>query len=89
MDSDLGDDAADVGADRGLRYVQAGGDLTDKNFGLDDARYQKLVHSIDSIIHCAASLNRKSNKACFNVNLRGTLSVIKLARDASSWRRKW
>jgi thioester reductase-like protein len=58
------------------------GDLTDKNFGLDAAAYQKLVHNTTSIIHCAASLNRKSNKACFNVNLRGTLEVVKLARAA-------
>jgi thioester reductase-like protein len=58
------------------------GDLTDKNLGLDDASYKKLAHSADSIIHCAASLNRKSNKACFNVNLRGTLEILKLARAA-------
>jgi nucleoside-diphosphate-sugar epimerase len=30
------------------------------------------------VIHCAASLNRKSEKSCLNVNLRGTLEVIKL-----------
>lgn len=58
------------------------GDLTEKNFGLDDATYKKLAHETSSIIHCAASLNRKSNKACFNVNLRGTLEVLKLARAA-------
>ena len=58
------------------------GDLTDRNFGLDAATYQKLAHETTSIIHCAASLNRKSNKACFNVNLRGTLEVVKLARAA-------
>ena len=58
------------------------GDLTERNFGLDDASYQKLAHETSSVIHCAASLNRKSNKACFNVNLRGTLEVLKLARAA-------
>jgi thioester reductase-like protein len=58
------------------------GDLTDKNFGLDETSYRKLAHETSSIIHCAASLNRKSNKACFNVNLRGTLEVLKLARAA-------
>src|SRR5207237_3556727 len=36
----------------------------------------------DSVIHCAASLNRKSEKQCLNVNLRGTLEVIQLARRA-------
>jgi nucleoside-diphosphate-sugar epimerase len=34
------------------------------------------------VLHCAASLNRKSEKNCLNVNLRGTLEVIQLARRA-------
>ena len=34
------------------------------------------------MIHCAASLNRKSEKSCLNVNLRGTLEVAQLARRA-------
>jgi long-chain acyl-CoA synthetase len=38
------------------------------------------VHTTDSVIHCAASLNRKSEKSCLNVNLRGTLEVLQLAR---------
>ncbi|HLG21075.1 MAG TPA: SDR family oxidoreductase, partial [Bdellovibrionota bacterium] len=58
------------------------GDLTSENFGLDAATYRRLAKSCDSVIHCAASLNRKSEKACLNVNLRGTLQVIKLARSA-------
>lgn len=58
------------------------GDLTFPELGLEPAARDKLVRSMDSVLHCAASLNRKSSKACFNVNLRGTLSVIKLARDA-------
>ena len=58
------------------------GDLTEPNLGLDDDSYRKLAHEITSVVHCAASLNRKSNKACFNVNLRGTLEVVKLARAA-------
>ncbi len=58
------------------------GDLTEKNLGLNDAEFKKLAHQTSSIIHCAASLNRKSNKACFNVNLRGTLEIVKLARAA-------
>lgn len=55
------------------------GDLTAPRLGLDDAAWGRLVRTVDSVIHIAASLNRKSAKACFNVNLRGTLSVIKLA----------
>lgn len=58
------------------------GDLTADNLGLSDERWTDLAHRIDSVLHCAASLNRKSSKACFNVNLRGTLSIIRLAREA-------
>jgi thioester reductase-like protein len=58
------------------------GDLTDAQFGLTDGDYAQLVRSTDSIIHCAASLNRKSEKSCLNVNLRGTLEVIQLAMRA-------
>ena len=58
------------------------GDLTDAHFGLADDDYTRLVHTTDSIIHCAASLNRKSEKSCLNVNLRGTLEVIQLATRA-------
>jgi nucleoside-diphosphate-sugar epimerase len=56
------------------------GDLTSPQFGLDPGDYDRLVHTTDSIIHCAASLNRKSEKSCLNVNLRGTLEVVQLAR---------
>jgi len=58
------------------------GDLTFPELGLNPESRDKLVKSMDSVLHVAASLNRKSSKACFNVNLRGTLSVLKLARDA-------
>jgi len=56
------------------------GDLTSERFGLPEEDYAALVESTDSIIHCAASLNRKSEKQCLNVNLRGSLEVIQLAR---------
>lgn len=58
------------------------GDLTDAHFGLADDDYTRLVRTTDSIVHCAASLNRKSEKSCLNVNLRGTLEVIQLATRA-------
>src|SRR5262245_17742694 len=58
------------------------GDLTDKRFGLSEENYRHLVNTTDSVIHCAASLNRKSEKTCLNVNLRGTLEVIKAAQAA-------
>jgi thioester reductase-like protein len=56
------------------------GDLTSQRFGLPEEDYALLADSTDSIIHCAASLNRKSEKQCLNVNLRGSLEVIQLAR---------
>jgi thioester reductase-like protein len=58
------------------------GDLTDSRFGLASDEYFRLVETTDSVIHCAASLNRKSEKSCLNVNLRGTLEVVQLARHA-------
>ena len=57
------------------------GDLTEPGFGLARDEYDRLVHTTDSVIHCAASLNRKSEKSCLNVNLRGTLEVLTLARQ--------
>src|SRR5260370_347512 len=60
------------------------GDLTSERFGLSDADYGVLVETTNSIIHCAASLNRKSEKQCLNVNLRGSLEVIQLARRAQN-----
>ena len=59
------------------------GDLTTHDFGLVREDYERLVHTTDSVIHCAASLNRKSEKTCMNVNLRGTLEVIQLAKQAN------
>ena len=44
--------------------------------------YDRLIHTTDSVIHCAASLNRKSEKSCLNVNLRGTLEVLLLAHKS-------
>ncbi|HEY7679654.1 MAG TPA: SDR family oxidoreductase [Terriglobia bacterium] len=58
------------------------GTLTEPGFGLPPAHYQHLVSSTNSVIHCAASLNRKSERSCLNVNLRGTLEVIQLASRA-------
>jgi thioester reductase-like protein len=61
------------------------GDLTAPGFGLSRDEYDRLVHTTDSVIHCAASLNRKSEKSCLNVNLRGTLEVLTLARHAEHY----
>src|SRR5262245_48468072 len=60
------------------------GDITAERFGLSDDEYHALVDTTGSVIHCAASLNRKSEKQCLNVNLRGSLEVIQLARRAQN-----
>ncbi len=56
------------------------GDLHAHDLGLNAADQRKVMTRADSILHIAASLNRKSAKACLNTNLRGTLSVLKYAR---------
>jgi thioester reductase-like protein len=61
------------------------GDLTESRFGLTEEDYRRLINSSDSIVHCAASLNRKSEKSCLNVNLRGTLEVIKFAESVRDY----
>ena len=60
------------------------GDITAESFGLADDEYHALVDTTNSVVHCAASLNRKSERQCLNVNLRGSLEVIQLARRAQN-----
>jgi thioester reductase-like protein len=62
------------------RVTTHNGDLHAPDLGLGAAR-AGVVDAVDGVLHIAASLNRKSEKACLNSNLRGTLSVVKLARD--------
>ncbi|MCB9594587.1 MAG: SDR family oxidoreductase [Sandaracinaceae bacterium] len=62
------------------------GDLHGPGLGLTDRARERLLEDCDSVLHVAASLNRKSSKACFNANLRGTLSVAKLVRDIAEAR---
>ena len=58
------------------------GDLTTPRFGLGNDEYDRLIHTTDSVIHCAASLESQVGKSCLNVNLRGTLEVVQLAQRA-------
>jgi thioester reductase-like protein len=58
------------------------GDLTTPDLGLSKSDRDRLIHETESIVHLGAALNRKSDKVCFNVNLRGTLQVIKIAGAA-------
>ncbi len=57
------------------------GDLVAPGLGLSAEARRDVVRSVDSVLHIAASLNRKSEKECLNTNLRGTLSMVKLARE--------
>lgn len=62
------------------------GDLTAPKLGMDSGARKRLADEATSVIHVAASLNRKSEKACLNTNLRGTLSVLGLAREIADGR---
>ena len=57
------------------------GDLTAPGLGIESNLRAKIVREAESVLHIAASLNRKSEKACLNHNLRGTLSVLELAQE--------
>lgn len=56
------------------------GDLSEPNLGISTADCDWLISNAESVLHNAAALNFRSERACTNHNLRGTLSVIKLAR---------
>ncbi|MDH3199260.1 MAG: SDR family oxidoreductase [Myxococcales bacterium] len=56
------------------------GDLSEPDLGISNADYDWLISNAESVLHNAAALNFRSDRACTNHNLRGTLSVIKLAR---------
>ncbi|MEZ5064748.1 MAG: SDR family oxidoreductase [bacterium] len=64
-----------------LRVEVFAGDLTEPDFGLSPDDRLRLARTTDAILHCAASLNRRSERACLNVNIRGTLALAKLARE--------
>ena len=56
------------------------GDLSKPGLGVSAADYDWLISNAESVLHNAAALNFRSERTCTNHNLRGTLSVIKLAR---------
>lgn len=61
-----------------LRFVR--GDIREPRLGLDPRAYKALVSSHDAVVHAAATLNRRSSRACVDVNLRGGLEVLRLAQ---------
>jgi thioester reductase-like protein len=58
------------------------GDMTQKQLGLTATAWHRLVRSTTAVIHTAAAVNRLSLRRCMDVNLRGTLTMIQLARAA-------
>ena len=62
-----------------VRFIP--GDLTADGLGMSAEDRAFVVSNADSVLHMAASLNRKSEKTCLNHNLRGTLAVIKLSQE--------
>ncbi|MEM8607279.1 MAG: SDR family oxidoreductase [Myxococcota bacterium] len=56
------------------------GDLSEPDLGIQEHDYDWLISNAESVLHVAAALNFRSERACANHNLRGTLSTIKLAR---------
>jgi thioester reductase-like protein len=56
------------------------GDITEPGCGLRAGTLESLKGNVSSVIHIAAALNRRSERVCQDVNLRGTLEVVKLAR---------
>jgi thioester reductase-like protein len=71
-----------------LRFVL--GDLRRPALGLAPRDADALLAEVDSVLHVAASLNRRSSRVCFDVNLRGGLEALLLGRrlqDAGRLRR--
>jgi nucleoside-diphosphate-sugar epimerase len=62
-----------------LRFVL--GDIRLPRLGLSEDDYAAVLDAHDGVVHAAASLNRRSSTRCFDVNLRGGLTVAQLARD--------
>ncbi|MGE0786040.1 MAG: SDR family oxidoreductase [Sandaracinaceae bacterium] len=62
------------------------GDLAAPGLGIAPRTRERIMERCDTVLHIAASLNRKSDKACFNANLRGSLSVIQLVRALAEHR---
>ena len=68
-----------------IDFVQ--GDLSAQKLGIESETYKRITKEVHSVLHIAASLNRKSEKSCLNNNLRGTLSTIQLAQNLKKLKR--
>jgi len=73
--------------DRLERVELVGGDLARDRFGLSAEAFEEVARRTTSVLHCAASLNRRSERLCLAVNLKGTLEVVRFARLVPGLRR--
>ncbi len=65
----------------GTRIIPVPGDVTDADLGLTDADREKLIGSVDYIIHTAAVIGIKHTREQFwSVNVDGTKHVLDFAR---------
>lgn len=62
------------------RLAIALGDVRSPGLGLEPATRARAQDEVSSVLHVAASLNRRSERACMDVNLRGGLEVVLFAR---------
>ncbi len=58
-------------------------DLTAPRLGLGGQVRERLAGEVTRIVHAAASLNRRSETACLNVNQRGTLQLLDFAQSVA------
>jgi thioester reductase-like protein len=62
------------------RLAVALGDVRAPGLGLDARARARVDAEVTGVLHVAASLNRRSERVCMDVNLRGGLEVVLLAR---------
>ncbi len=62
------------------RLVPVRGDIRAPGLGLSTLDAARVDAEAERVVHTAASLNRRSERVCLDVNLRGGLEVVLLAR---------
>ena len=61
------------------------GDITEKNLGLTENKYEQICNQISDIIHCAATVSLFGDwETSKEINYTGTCNVIELAEKASA-----
>ncbi|MEZ6187437.1 MAG: SDR family oxidoreductase [Planctomycetota bacterium] len=60
------------------------GDVRAQGLASDPEDRSLVLGEVDGIVHAAATLNRRSSRACADVNLRGALAVARLGQDLAA-----